>query len=177
MMRRLLMLLVGAAALSGCVTKPKTPDIAAPSATFVVERDLVGETVGRGVFKSRFSKDRAFTAFLDGSWDGEVLTLVEDFEFEDGEKDRKTWRLRKLADGTFSGTREDVVGEAKGYMDGDAFRLEYLVDLPRDGGGATRVGFYDVLVLTEDGAVYNKAHVGWRGLRVGGVELTITPAQ
>ncbi|MEM8772511.1 MAG: DUF3833 family protein [Pseudomonadota bacterium] len=162
-----------AVAASACATRPVTPSSISESRSFVVERDLVGKSVGRGVFKSLVGPDRAFTAYLDGSWDGQTLTLVEDFEFDDGEKDRKTWRLTRQADGTFVGTREDVVGEARGYHDGDAFRLEYLVDFPKDGGGATRVGFRDVLILREDGAIFNKATVGWRGLRVGGVELVI----
>lgn len=168
---------IAATLLSACAGKPSIPDSAASDRAFVLERDLAGKTVGRGVFKAIVGGDRGFTAFLNGDWDGETLTLVEDFEYDDGEKDRKTWRLTRQADGTFRGTREDVVGEAIGYMDGPAFRLEYLVDLPKDGGGATRVGFRDVLVLQADGSVLNKASVGWRGFRVGGVELVITRAE
>lgn len=162
-----------ASALAACAGPPSTPDGAARD--FVLERDLAGETVGRGQFKSLVGPDRAFTAYLNGVWDGRTLTLVEDFEYDDGETDRKTWRLTKQSDGTWLGVREDVVGEAVGFQDGPAFRLEYLVDFPdEDGDGATRVGFRDVLVARADGAVFNKASVGWRGFRVGSVELEIT---
>lgn len=172
-MNRIILVLVVALGACACATRPSIPSDLADQRSFVLERDLAGQTVGRGIFKSLVSEDRAFTAYLDGSWDGETLTLVEDFEYDDGEKDRKTWRLTRQPDGSFVGVREDVVGEARGFMDGKAFRLEYLVDLPGDDGGSTRVGFKDVLVLREDGSVFNKANVGWRGFRVGGVELVI----
>lgn len=163
-----------ALSLAACAGKPATPPFADAARPFVIERDLAGKTVGRGEFRSITGTRRAFTAYLDGTYEGGVFTLVEDFAYDDGEKDRKTWRLTRQPDGTWRGVREDVVGEAVGYLDGPALRLEYKVDLPKKGGGATRVGFRDVLVLREDGAVYNRAKVGWRGLAVGGVELTIT---
>ncbi len=164
------------AALSGCASRPAVPGDALDARPFVIERDLLGKTVGRGSFKSITGADRAFTAYLDGSWDGTTFTLVEDFDYDDGEKDRKTWRLTRTANGEWRGLREDVVGAARGYMDGPALRLEYIVDIPKKNGGATRVGFRDVLVLRADGVVYNKAKVGWRGFAVGGVELEISKA-
>ncbi|MFN0023781.1 MAG: DUF3833 family protein [Parvularculaceae bacterium] len=171
---------LAAAGLASCATRPRMPVEADASRPFAIERDLAGKTVGRGAFKSITGADRAFTAYLEGSLDvsggGQVFTLVEDFDYDDGEKDRKTWRLTKQPNGEWSGTREDVVGTARGFMDGPAFRLEYKIDLPKKDGGATRVGFRDVLILRSDGVVYNKARVGWRGLAVGGVELEITRA-
>ncbi len=167
---------IAASALASCASRPRVPVEADASRPFVIERDLAGKTVGRGAFKSITGADRAFTAYLDGSLDGQVFTLVEDFDYDDGEKDRKTWRLTKQANGDWSGTREDVVGTARGFMDGPAFRLEYKIDLPKKDGGSTRVGFRDVLILRSDGVVYNKARVGWRGFAVGGVELEITRA-
>lgn len=165
---------LAALSIAGCASRPATPREADGARPFVVERELAGKTVGRGSFNSITGADRAFTAYLDGSWDGSTLTLVEDFIYDDGETDRKTWRLTKMADGEWRGVREDVVGEARGYQDGPAFRLEYLIDLPKKNGGATRVGFRDVLILREDGVVYNKATVGWRGIAVGKVELEIS---
>lgn len=152
------------------------PVEASAARPFVIERDLAGKTVGRGVFKSITGADRPFTAYLDGTYDGETLTLVEDFDFDDGEKDRKTWRLTRQANGEWSGTREDVVGTARGYQDGPALRLDYLVDIPMKNGGARRVGFRDVLFLRADGVVINKAKVGWRGFSVGSVALEIRRA-
>jgi hypothetical protein len=50
-------------------------------------------------------------------------------------------------DGTYTGTREDVIGEARGWQDGPAFRLEYDIRLPTDNGEpGMKVRFRDVMV-------------------------------
>ncbi len=158
--------------MSACATAPLAPREAS-SAPFIVERDLAGATIARGEFRSITGTRRAFTANLQGSWDGETLTLVEDFVFDDGERDRKTWRLRRVAPGQYSGTREDVVGTARGVQDGAYFRLEYDVILPSENGRGRKVRFRDVMALSDNGTVHNDAVVGWRGLRVGSVSLEI----
>lgn len=159
-------------ALGACATRPPVPREAADRA-LVIERDLVGRTVARGEFRAITGSRRGFTATIDGTWDGEVLTLVEDIAFDDGERDRKTWRLRRVAPGRFVGSREDVIGEAQGFQDGNVFRLEYDMRLPSENGDGRRVRFRDVLALTPDGAVLNRANVGFWGLRVARVELTM----
>ncbi|MBC7769687.1 MAG: DUF3833 family protein [Phycisphaerales bacterium] len=153
--------------IAACATRPPAPrDIAAQP--FVIEQALAGRTLARGEFRSITGARRGFDATLNGSWDGRVLTLVEDFAFDDGERDRKTWRLEQVAPGRFTGTREDVVGVANGFQDGQVFRLEYDVRL-----GERVVRFRDVLALTPEGGVLNNATVGWYGLRVGSVTLNI----
>lgn len=160
--------------LLGCATRPSLPAEALGDEGFVLERDLAGKTVGRGVFSAITGANRPFTAYLDGTWDGRTLTLVEDFDFDDGEQDRKTWRLTKQSDGTFTGTREDVVGEAIGFYDGTGFRLEYFIRLGGENGeGGRRVKFRDILYKRDDGVVVNTATVGYYGLRVGRVNLEI----
>jgi len=167
-------LALGLLLLTACASPPPPPEDAA-AAPFVIERDLTGASVARGEFRSITGANRAFTAQLQGSWDGEVLTLVEDFLFDDGERDRKTWRLRRTAPGRYVGTREDVVGEAVGFQDGNLFRLEYDLRLPSENGQGLKVRFRDVMALNESGAVLNNASVGWLGLRVATISLVITP--
>ncbi|MFO0204507.1 MAG: DUF3833 family protein [Alphaproteobacteria bacterium] len=163
-----------AALASACATRPPIPTEAADTA-FLAERDLAGASVARGEFRTITGVRRGFTAHLNGSWDGETLVLVEDFEFDDGERDRKTWRLRRIAPGRYLGTREDVVGEALGYQDGRAFRLEYNIVLPSENGRGRQVRFRDVMVLDGRGDVLNEATIGWFGVRVGSVSLRISP--
>ena len=170
MHRHLAAILLAPLGLGACATAPAPPPEAAGS-RFVLEEDLVGHTIGRGRFSTITGVDRGFTAYLEGTWDGTTLTLVEDFAFDDGEKDRKTWRLEQTGPGTFVGTREDVVGQAKAWTDGKAVRLEYTVNL-----GGFNVDFSDVLVLTAPDALLNKAVVGKWGLRVGRVELVLRRA-
>jgi hypothetical protein len=168
-------LALAAATLGACATAPAVPPTATNSA-FVVERDLAGQSVARGTFRSITGANRGFTAQLNGTWDGATLTLVEDFVFDDGERDRKTWRLRRVSPGNYVGTREDVVGQAVGVQDGSVFRLEYDVILPTENGGGRKVHFRDVMTLNAEGDVINDATVGWFGFRVGSVSLVIERA-
>lgn len=158
--------------LGACATRPALPSTAVEG-PFIIEDVLAGQTVGRGRIKTLTGVDRSFTATLNGTWDGETLMLVEDFVYDDGEIDQKTWRLKKLPNGDYEGTREDVVGTARGFQVENGFRLEYLIDLPTGPGKTTRVGFRDILVLNGEGDVLNEASVGYRGFRVGRVSLVI----
>jgi len=66
------------------------------------------------------------------------------------------------------------VGTARGYQDGDVFRLEYTMAIPNDDGTPGRkVSFKDVLSKRADGVIQNDAVVGMWGVRVGSVNLTI----
>lgn len=169
------LLLLAAAPLAACATRPPVPAEAAAT-PFIIERDLIGASVARGEFRTITGVSRVFTAQLNGSWDGRTLTLVEDFVFADGERDRKTWRLERTGPGRYSGTREDVVGEAIGFQDGAVFRLEYDIVLPSENGSGRKVRFRDVMAFDDSGAVLNNATVGWFGLRVGSVSLVIERA-
>ncbi len=158
--------------LAGCATKPPTPDNAGEA--FVLERDLVGKTLATGSFSAIDGTHREFIAHIDGSWDGKAVTLVEDFEFDDGVKERKTWVLTRLENGEWSGIREDVVGTARGYQDGKAFRLDYTMALPNeDGTPGRKMKFRDVLINDSDGTIINNATVGLWGFRVATVSLLI----
>ena len=159
--------------LSGCATRPPIPDGIVD--TFVLQEDLLGKTVGRGNFSAINGTSRDFIAYIEGSWDGKVMTLVEDFEYADGVKERKTWKLTELPNGEYSGIREDVVGTARGYQDKNAFRLDYTMAIPNDDGTPGRkVSFKDVLVKLPNGDIQNEANVGLWGARVGRVSLTIS---
>lgn len=165
----------GAMFLAGCAGAPKLPEETA--APFVIERDLLGDTVARGEFSAINGTERGFTAYLTGTRSGDTFTLNEKFEYDDGEKDEKTWVLTLEGDGQYTGTREDVVGTARGWQDGPAFRLEYDVRLPNDEGEpGMQVRFRDVMVKTEDGTVLNRARVSKWGFNVGRVELTVEPS-
>lgn len=154
-----------------CATAPPAPREALAQ-PFVLERDLAGATTARGEFRAINGVQRPFTALLQGEMQGDVFTLREEFTFDDGERDTKTWRLRRVASGEFEGTREDVIGVARGFQDGNYFRLEYNVRLPTENGRGRVVRFRDILFLNSQG-VGNNASVGWFGIRVGSVRLQI----
>lgn len=76
--------------VSACATAPGIPNTEREVVKLIPERDLVGDLVGRGEFSAINGTNRSFTAYLDGSWNGETFTLVEDFEYDDGQTDQKT---------------------------------------------------------------------------------------
>jgi len=170
-MLRTLSSALAALALAGCASRPPIP--VETTGSFVIEEDLVGRSTARGEFRAITGARRGFSAELFGEWDGRVFTLIEDFVYDDGERDRKTWRLTRTAPGRYVGTREDVVGQAIGFQDGPAFRLEYEVRLPSKNGPGRKVRFRDVLVETGEGVVLNRAHVSWLGIGVARVDLTM----
>lgn len=147
------------------------PDVPTGSSEqpLVLESFFAGRSEGEGVFVNSWTgSERRFHVDIIGTWNGATLTLVEDFVYVDGEKDRKTWTLRRTGPGTFAGTREDVVGEARIWTDGPVVRLAYRVKL-----GGIIVDFADVLALRPDDSLLNRATVGKWGARLGRVELVL----
>jgi hypothetical protein len=125
---------------------------------FAFEDYFVGKTVADGHFAAINGVSRSFKVNLTGKWDSHVLTLREDFRFDDGTLGRKTWRFVKIGPKRYIGTREDVIGDAKVFIDGNTARFNYLVYLAPE-KQANKVRFYDKMVLNADGTVLNTAWV------------------
>ena len=145
--------------------------VASQAAPLTLEHFFRGQLVAEGTFRSTIgAPDRKMRVKMRGSWDKatQTLTLVEDFVFDDGEKDRKTWRFTRVAPGEYKGRREDVLGEARVFQDGDAVRLRYKASVR-----GYDVVFDDLLVQEDARTVRNIADVRWWFLRVGEVELLI----
>lgn len=126
--------------------------------TFKLETYFKGRTTAEGSFSAINGVKRNFKVKLDGKWNGRVLTLVENFTYADGERDRKTWRFTKQPDGTYRGTREDVIGETIVRIRDNVATFNYEVYL--DGAARkNRVHFYDRMQLNPDGTMLNTATV------------------
>jgi hypothetical protein len=140
------------------------------SRTMHLEKVLPQITKATGSFAAINGTRRSFTVDLDTRWDGKTLTMVEDFVFNDGERDRKTWRFTKTGENTYVGTREDVIGETTLTVRGKRATFAYNVYLdPKN--QANKVRFYDTLILQDDGSVANTAIVWKFGLPVAKVTV------
>lgn len=115
-----------------------------------LETFFEGRTTATGSFTTITGFERTFDLELHGRWDGKTLTLREDFTYDDGETDTLTWRFTKVGWNTYTGTREDVIGETLVSVIGNRGYFNYQVDLDR-GPGENIVRFYDTLILSEDG--------------------------
>jgi hypothetical protein len=140
----------------------------------VLEEFFRGPLVAEGEFvNSRDNTRREVKVRMHGSWDGSVLTLVEDFVFSDGEKDRKTWRFTRTGEGRYLGTREDVIGQALVTQDGNDVLLAYTATVRTKSGGSYPIRFADRLTLTGPRQVLNTAALSYLFFDVGQVHLTI----
>ncbi|NER06543.1 MAG: DUF3833 domain-containing protein [Okeania sp. SIO3C4] len=115
-----------------------------------LEEFFLGRTTATASFTAITGLQRDFTVKLHGSWDGKTLVLHEDFFFDDGETDTKTWRFTKSGWNTYRGTREDVIGDTLVTVKGNKAWFNYLIDLD-EGPDRNIVRFYDTLTLSEDG--------------------------
>ncbi len=141
----------------------------------MLEEFFHGNLVAEGVFtNTRDGSKRGLKVRMRGDWDGRTLTLVEDFVYSDGEKDRKTWRFTKVADGRYTGTREDVLGTADIRQNGNDVLLDYTAKVTTKDGKSYNIRFADVLSLTGPKTVLNTARLtAYWFFEVGNVRLTI----
>ncbi|MGB8818362.1 MAG: DUF3833 family protein [Rhizobiaceae bacterium] len=134
-------------------------------------RFFTGKSVADGKFAAINGVKRDFKVKLTGHWNGRKLTLVEDFVYSDGVKNRKTWRMTKTGEGRYTGTREDVIGTATVTVKGQTAKFAYNVDID-EGPGRNIVRFYDTLKFAPDNkTMKNTALVTKYGLPVAKVRV------
>jgi len=139
---------------------------------FVLEDYFQGKTRAWGMFEDRFGTvRRQFVVDITGTWDGNILTLNEDFVYNDGEKENRVWEIRKIDDGNYMGKTDNAVGEAAGTLRGNAFNWQYDFNL-KVGDGSWKVHFDDWMFLQSNDVVINIATVSRWGLKMGTVFLT-----
>ena len=140
----------------------------------VLEDFFKGTMTATGVFNNtRDGSRRRMTVAMRGAWDGKALTLREDFVYDDGERNRKTWVFTKTGEGRYVGRREDVIGTADVYQDGDVVRLSYLARVKTAKGDSYDVRFRDTLAMAGPNAVLNTAALSFYVFDVGTVQMTI----
>ena len=169
----LLTLLAGTAVLTGCAS-PQVTDYAQERPLLELDRYFTGRVLAHGVFQKRGGEvARRFTVVMDCHWEGNQGVLDEAFTYSDGSTERRIWRLTKHADGRYTGTAGDVVGEAQGQTSGNAFRWNYTLRLPVD-GKEYEVQFDDWMFLVDDRVMLNRATMSKFGVTLGEVLLSFT---
>ena len=123
------LLLALIALLPGCSTMQQA-EVALPAPILKIEDFFDGETYAWGLFTDRFGKvRRQFNVYIEGSFEAGLLTLDEHFCYADGERDRRLWRIRPVADSRYLGEADDVDGQAVGERYGNSLHWRYRVDL------------------------------------------------
>ncbi|MEZ9667836.1 DUF3833 domain-containing protein [Vibrio breoganii] len=124
-----------------------------------------------GMVQDRSGKQtRRFEVDLNGSVEGNVLTLNEDFVFDDGEESTRIWVITRLEDGTYEGRADDIIGVASGEEVGNALRWTYDFELPR-GDSTVVVGFDDWLYRQDEKHLFNLTSIRKFGIEFGTLTL------
>lgn len=134
------------------------------------DRFFEGRTRSWGVVEDRSGEPRRrFTTEAVGRREGAVLILTQDLNFEDGETQRRVWRLRRTDEHNYEATANVVVGVASGEAHGNAFRWRYTLALESDAAVAT-VDLRHWMYLQDGGAtLVNRVAITKLGFVVGQV--------
>ncbi|MFO1252155.1 MAG: DUF3833 domain-containing protein [Inhella sp.] len=174
MKRRLLLAALPAPLLLSACAGPDVQDYAQERPQLDLRQYFNGPLVGHGLFTDRNGHVKArFVVRMVGRWQGEQGVLEEDFEYSDGRKERRVWRLTHHGNGRYSGRADDVVGEAQGQAAGNALRWGYTLKLPVD-GKTYEVQFDDWMWLIDERVMINKARMRKFGIDLGEVTLSFS---
>lgn len=158
---------LAAAGLGGCSTAPQVTDYAAQKPEFDLKNYFSGTVDGWGIFTDRSGRVvKRFVVLMTCTWNGNDGVLDEDFTYSDGTKQKRIWRMTKLADGRYEGRADDVLGIGAGQQSGNAFRWGYTLNLPVD-DKVYEVQFDDWMYQMDDKVVINKAVMRKFGITLG----------
>ena len=170
-MRALLITIILLFTFSCSTNKMKPIDFKDQKPRLIIEDYLSGNVKAWGVLQNRSGKvTRQFKADLNGKWDGSQLILDEVFNWTDGEKQTRQWKITKLDEHNYEGTASDVVGKAKGYSYGPAFKFEYVLLVPVKGKNV-KITFDDWIFMQDERVAINRATMTKFGIKVA--ELTV----
>lgn len=130
-----------------------------------------GRVEAWGMFQKRSGEVvRRFHVEIDGYSEGDALILDESFTYDDGSTQKRIWTLTPQGAGRWSGTADDVVGEAQGEVSGNTFRWKYVLSLPVD-DKVYDVHLDDWMYLIDENTMANRSFMTKFGIEVGQITL------
>lgn len=164
------LLMMAWAALTGCSTVPVSV-YENERPVLKLEEYFNGTLDAWGMFQGRDGEAvKRFKVVIYASWNGAQGILDERFEYSDGSRQQRVWRIEKTSEHTYVGQADDVVGEAIGTVSGNALFWTYTLRLPVD-DKTYDVTFDDWMYLQDDGVMINRSVMKKFGIRLG--EVTI----
>lgn len=88
---------------------------------FAIVQDNTGKITG------------SFTAKINGKWDDNKGVWQQNFVYENGKKDSRTWLVTLDSNGDFSAVGHDVVTPGKGKQLGNAMQMLYSLSVMQNG--------------------------------------------
>ena len=166
------LILILVTVLSSCATNIKDYEKEKPK--LVLENYFNGKMTAHGLVMNGSSEvTRRFVVTINSTWKDNIGTLVEDFDWNDGEKTQRIWTIKKLSEGKYEGTAGDILGLAIGESAGNAFHWTYKMDL-KVKDSSYRVSFDDWMYLVDEKVLINKAKIYYFGIHTGEVLISFT---
>lgn len=132
----------------------------APKATanlqkkFTLEGFFAGETVAKGtIFSKTVGASRSFRMTTVGTWDGKVLTLVENYQYAAGDREQRIWKFTKTGNGTYTARSKEIEKKAKVEIKGRIASFKYQKKLKRPGKSPIKVTFTEQWALKKNGVL------------------------
>ena len=142
-----------------------------------LRENLRGTLLCRGmIFGPTGRVTSRFEAVMRMTWDGDSGSMEEDFLYDDGTRQSRSWHLTVLEDGWIRAEASDVIGTARGRQCGNAFGMRYRIVLPPENGGHT-LDAVDWMYLQPDGTILNRSQFRKFGIKVAELFATITPME
>lgn len=139
--------------------------------TFRMEDFFVGRAAGFGLFQDPFGAvRRRFAIDVVGEMRDGVLVLNEHLRFEDGQEERRVWRMQPRGGGRYEGRTQDLPGVARGLVKDGALAWSYPFDLAL-GSRTLRVRYEESFTPLGGGLLMNRARVSKWGLPLGQVSI------
>lgn len=156
----------------------------------VLHEFFSGELTAHGIIKNRSGEViRYFNVTMTGTWDDQgVGTLAEDFIFNDGSTDSRTWTFTPVAPASlmpedpaslseqyntkYSAKANDTLSSTPIDISGNAFFMNYDLLINYD-GDEIDVNIDDKMYLINNQTIINESVMTKYGVEVGYITLTI----
>lgn len=167
---RLMLILLTSLLLASCGQVP-VERYANERPTLDLPTFFSGPVKAWGMFQDRSGEViKRFQVDIDSRREGDKLILDERFLYSDGTRQRRVWTLTPDGPGRWTGTADDVVGQAVGEVAGNALRWRYHLNLPVD--DSTYVVYLDDwMYLMDDDTLINRSSMSKFGIELGQITL------
>lgn len=155
--------------------RAQTPADYANGPTFDIRERFNGPIVCEGVIYGPTGRVTSrFVADFEASWDGNVGTMTETFQYDSGNTQERVWTLTLGNDGGIKAEAPDVVGTGTGKQEGSAVLLNYRIKLADEAGGHV-LDTTDWMYLMANGSIMNRSQFRKFGIKVAELVATMRP--
>lgn len=133
---------------------------------------MQGKLTGWGIFEDRSGKVvKRFRIDMTANWQGNKGTFIENFSFNDGTKQVRTWELTRIDDHHYTGKANDSIGVGQGEVWGNSMHWNYTIKTETD-SGTYNLDYDYWMHLIDDKTLINRATLSKFGVTLGDIAVT-----